>query len=1143
MVKVFPARPFAASAPVFASCFAFVLFGGASGCGEDTQGLRRTPEGAGPMIVFDLTAKPIPDLPLPNDIATRPDPSSPTGLRLNASILANTTFEATLRERLDELSGWGTSQPITLTFDAPIDLDTLLAGHRDYETDPSGADYNFENDVIFLVDVTEGSPTFGEFYPLDFGDGNFPDILRRPDLYFENDPNVTSTTLLNESFSEDKNGNGRLDPGEDIDMDGRLDTPNVYEWLDGKPGIDPYDDVATMYDFATNTLSGRPLIPLLGGTTYAVVVTERLQDADGNPVRSPFTYVNHADQTETLQPAIDALAGIGVDRDEIAFAWSFTTQDVHHQLVTIRDGLYGAGPMAWLAEDFEPVLTDLHIVRDDIDPLAGGMREVKNRYVIPGEQLHRLVGPLASELFGAQDVTVMEDTHHYPAYHVSGSFETPYFLDMPGEERWNGSWPSNLEDPEIRERVGRRKVNFLCSVPRWQYKKFAHDDLNGGDLSEEEARALSSAVAMIGHGYSLNRMTHLGGFSPSYNKWGVTGCEIDAPDHGLELNPTLDSTLTVLLQLQGLTPLADVLKEGRARDIDGDGNIDSGDTWFGADSYRIRDSFRQSVLDYMVMLRVFRNFDGQRTMPWDVDEDGQNELAGDFDGDGHVDFGGEDVDYFASGESLGGIMSAILSGIEPRIVAGAPISGGAGLTSLALKTEQGGAYEPFSLQVMGPAWIGERDPDTGYTEVYQLYPNGNDDERTTVAYLAPDEIQIGDVVVVTNESKRVSHCARVLSGDDIPEDFRNSLPGLDPGVMVRSNFFERMDGSFRVALPADRGDRVKLTILAGRSDEHVVEVDPQDLEGHVKGNTKVRRVIENFEVAASYKAGWYNERVDYPQGAPLVSLEHGLGFKRAHSLARKAINLVGMSIEPGDPVNYAPYYSKYALTYREGEQSFESDPHHVLDIVTIGDPAVPVSLGVHIARAAGFIDLFSPRAEWGKTENRAIVDSKALEAITWLGRHEGFVGQLMDVDNLSESQNTAAADSPEPADGFHSPRLDPPLRAIKASFRSPEGVSGLSLPMPEATGAHVMVPGTHSNTNVFDVGSYMVNVIAYYFHTRGKEVRYEVCMEDTDACDWIPNILTLPGDDCESDEECTSSMCVDGECAYTPEFYGELVGG
>jgi hypothetical protein len=1111
----------------------------AAACGEDTQGLRRTPDGDGPKIVFDLTAQPIPDLPLPNNIATRPDPTSPTGVRLNASMLATTDYEATLRERLDGLTGWGTSQPVTLSFDAPIDLQSLLDGHRDYETNPEGGDYNFDNDVVFLIDVTEGSPTYQEFVPLDFGDGNFPDILRRTDLYFEADPNVTSTTLLNESFDEDRNKNGILDPGEDIDMDGRLDKPNVLASLDGKPGVDPYKDVATFYDFATNTLSGRPLMPLLGATTYAVVVTEGLKGTDGEPVRSPFDFVNHADQTDDLQPALGALAGVGLGAEDVAFAWTFTTQDVHHDMVMIRNGLYGAGPMAWLAEEFPPVLTELHITRDEEDPVPNPPLETRNRYVIPGEQLHRLVEPLAGQLFGAQDTSVMEDTHRYPAYHVSGSFETPYFLDMEGESRWNGTWPSNLADPSIRERIGRRKVNFLCSIPRWQYKQ-----AGGFGDTREEAEAASSPVAMIGHGYSLNRMTHLGGYSTSYNKWGVTGCEIDAPDHGLELDKQTDDLLTILLHVQGLTPLADVLKEGRARDIDDDGAVDSGDTWFGADGYRIRDSFRQSVLDYMVMLRVFRNFDGTRKMPWDVDGDGNNEIAGDFNGDGHVDFGGEDVDYFASGESLGGIMSSILAGIEPQIVAAAPISGGGGLTSLALKTEQGGAYEPFSLQVMGPAWIGERDTENGGVRIYQLYANGNDDERTTFAHLDESEVQIGDVVVVTNETKRISHCAQVLSAQDIPEEFRASLPGLQPDNMVRGNFWERFEGSFRVGLPSDRGDRVSLTILEGREDEHVVHVDPDNLECESLGNTRVRRVIDTWEVGASYKAGWYNETIEYAEGDPLVSLEQGLGFKRAHSLARKAINLVGLSIEPGDPVNYAPYYSKYKLEYQEGDETFENEPHNVLDVVTIGDPAVPVSLGVHIARAAGFIDFFNVDDKWGKTENRAIIDSGALEAITWLNRHPGYAGQLMDVDNYSESENTADPDTKELSqDGFDSPRLDPPLRAFKPTFESEDGMSGLGMPMPEANGQHVMTPGSHSNTQIFDVGTYMVNVIAYYFHTRGTEIRTEFCMEQTDGCDWMPKTLKLPGEGCTEDDECTSSECVDNKCVYPAEFYGDPVEG
>lgn len=1097
-------------------------------CSEAATGLRATPAGEGPTVVFDLSARPIPDLPLPNDIATRPDPSSPTGLRLNASLLATTEFEATLREKLNRVSGWGTSQPMTISFDAPLDIESLLAGHRDWQTNPDGRDYDFRNDVMFLVDVTPGSPTFQQFTPLDFGDGNFPDTLRRPDLYFEADPNVTSTTLLNESFDEDRNGNGRLDPGEDIDMDGRLDRPNVYPMLDGDPDVDLYDDVMTFYDRSTNTLIARPLVPLLQGTTYAVVVTERLKGANGEPVRSPFEFVHHTDQSDDIEPALAALEGVGVGLDEVAFAWSFTTQDVHHELVMIRDGLYGAGPMAWLAEDFEPVLTELYIARDPIDPDSG--LPVNNRYIIPGELLEGLVVPLASVLFGADDPAPMAATHRFPAYHVQGAFETPYFLDMPGEERWNGVWPADLAAPDVRQRVGRRKVNFWCSIPRWQYKR-----LQEAGVSEADKKASPAPVAVIGHGYTLNRLTHLGGYSSSYNKFGVAGCEIEAPDHGLELDDELRTQLRFLMAAFGISPTADVLEEGRARDIDGDGAVDSGDTWFGADGYRIRDSFRQSVLDYMVMIRMFRNFDGVRTMPWDVDGDGVDDLAGDFDGDGFVDLGGDDVDYFASGESLGGIMSSILAGIEPRIVAAAPISGGAGLTTLALKTEQGGAYEPFSLQVMGPAWIGERDPEFGGVRIYQLFANGNDAQRTTVARLREDEVQPGDVVMVVNLDKRVAHCARVLAGDDIPVAFREQLPGLDPSVLVRGGFFDRLEGSFRVALPADRGDRVRIVVLQGIEGEDVVEVDPDNLECHSLNNTRARRVVDTWEEATSYKAGAYAEEESYAVGDPLVSLEQGIGFKRAHPLARKAINLVGVGIEPGDPVNYAPYYSKYALEYREGDRSFTSEARNVLDIVTIGDPAVPVSLGVHIARAAGFIELFEPDARWGRTPNRVIAESYALEAVTWLQRFPGYEGQLMDLDNYSESQNTADPASKELSrDGFDSPRLDPPLRNWGPTANG-NGVSGLSLPMPEDDGQHVFVVGTHSNTEIFDVGMYMANMVAYYFHTRGGEVRAEPCMEQLDACDWLPKALAFPGEDCTVAADCTSNACVDGECVF-PEY-------
>src|SRR6478609_7977735 len=53
--------------------------------------------GSGPRVVWDLTARPLPEIPLPNDVATFPDPGSPTGRRINASLVAPTGVESRLR--------------------------------------------------------------------------------------------------------------------------------------------------------------------------------------------------------------------------------------------------------------------------------------------------------------------------------------------------------------------------------------------------------------------------------------------------------------------------------------------------------------------------------------------------------------------------------------------------------------------------------------------------------------------------------------------------------------------------------------------------------------------------------------------------------------------------------------------------------------------------------------------------------------------------------------------------------------------------------------------------------------------------------------------------------------------------------------
>ena len=139
-------------------------------------------------VKMDFYAKPLPEIPLPNDIATRFDPDSPTKRRINASMVAPTSFEIEARTLVDKLDGWGVGQPITIPFTGPLSIESIKAGHSD-------ADYEPSNDVLYLIDITPGSPTEGELQTLDIGEGNYPVILERNE-YWKNDPRGWTLALL-----------------------------------------------------------------------------------------------------------------------------------------------------------------------------------------------------------------------------------------------------------------------------------------------------------------------------------------------------------------------------------------------------------------------------------------------------------------------------------------------------------------------------------------------------------------------------------------------------------------------------------------------------------------------------------------------------------------------------------------------------------------------------------------------------------------------------------------------------------------------------------------------------------------------------------------------------------------------------------
>ena len=114
--------------------------------GSPPEGLApAVTEPSAPVVVFDLAARPLPEIPLPNDLATRLDPNEPfTGRRVNVSLDAPTAVEREVRRRLSLTNGFGIYAPITVSFTRPLNLDELEERHQH--------DLDFDDDAVYIVD-------------------------------------------------------------------------------------------------------------------------------------------------------------------------------------------------------------------------------------------------------------------------------------------------------------------------------------------------------------------------------------------------------------------------------------------------------------------------------------------------------------------------------------------------------------------------------------------------------------------------------------------------------------------------------------------------------------------------------------------------------------------------------------------------------------------------------------------------------------------------------------------------------------------------------------------------------------------------------------------------------------------------------
>ena len=1218
--------------------FCLFLLCGTLSClsGEDSssgsgEGLAPTPDPNGTRIKFDPLAQPMPEIPFPNDLATVMDASSATGRRLNIRMAAPTKLEEDVRSNINTLDGFGTFSPITVSFEKPLDLRTVNADNvlilnidpasprfgqsipidfPPHDWPPDSAtdhpDWTAYPLIIEGTDCSDQHPCQGsESHRMDFG-------------YFHFDYHWKVNNLMMEGNEEDDNCNGILDPGEDMDYDGVLDHPNVafpecynkacfpvgeaqdkavsphpdrcparLKWVEADMDTESVtldNQLVTNFEFETNTLILRPLISLEERTQYAVVLGRGLRDIQGNPIRSPFTYINHAMQTEPLRVLKSLLPSNGKSLSDVAFAWSFTTQTISQGLEVIRDGLKGKGSMAYLVDRFP---AELEGILDHEICLLGECDEEKgihNTHIMKPEQLEALFTIVLSAMtFSWIDISdlvfivsdLLDSTLKYVDYFVVGSFYAPMFLDGPDSH-------FDIDYGTGRARVKEDLIPFWISVPKRK--------------TENHPSWYPDApfpVAFYGHGYSGSKIEALG-FGNHLARFGFATFAMDETGHGpageledvvsvldeivqdaegneMSLDEILDQVaaicplvkMWILKQLANLiiqyhpewddsmdlvnycgewmnedpeakkcraagecpakcmvvefskTPLYEgAFLSGRAVDLTGDGVRDSGVDFWTARSFHTRDIVRQAVVDYIHTIRVLRSFDGERRWKFDVNGDGEPELAGDFNGDGVVDFGGpcvpdyshcksEDADcvpvlkdcdpddpddtnrqnYSGMGQSMGAFIMSILQVVEPGMTAIAPVSGGAGLMDIGMRTSNEGVREAVYLEVLGPILIGGTKRDTCRQWTYYKVCEeeefqGIEEDDWVLSFdaldgnlekiwpiSAMDPLKEGDLVRVRNLSNGEEKTRGVASF------------GTDEG--------RKMLG-FRVNIPADNGDNLLIQVLDG------------DTGGLIWQTTT-------------------------------TSIGKGYGYQRNSPDLRRMMGLSQMILDPADPVNYAPHYFWDPLPGMK--------PKSTLINHTLGDMKVPVGTGLTMARAARLLDYENPVSAYaGDTANEMLLKHWVAEAIPRIHRfsaEKGYTcgdeqqvrpcGDYFDADNVGEGLDDDCdrdENATYPGGRCTDYRLDAPhlpddeayedagvegsydTLYFRQTFATPGlahrnngsgEYSGFRLPNIMVYDNALKAEDRHgiflsAPTKPFNLDLYMINLIGRYFQTRGGEL-------------------------------------------------------
>ena len=730
------------------------------------------------------------------------------------------------------------------------------------------------------------------------------------------------------------------------------------------------DAMMTFYERETNTLIVRPLVPLEERTTYAVLVTRRILDVHGEPVGSPYEFINHTSQTEDLKNIVEVMPE-GLELDDIAFAYTFTTQTVESAMVAVRDGLYGHGVQGHLGRDFPAELHSLEPMRDE-----DYEHPISNYQILYSEEWQKAFRVVMQELGGVSDFDHNETeklgelVYKYIDYFVVGSFQSPQLFERYDEDgNWlplnDQAWPEDLDQkaaPAVAE-----TVYFTLAVPR----------------KEISARGEGGQVPVViqSHGYGGNRFDGVQ-YAGFHAKFGMATLSIDGPGHGLGMDDLQIELSRSIMKNYGLVATSDAFHKDRTFNQNNDAlnKGDSGADFWTAYLFHTRDVVRQFALDYMQLIRVIRSFDGIRNWKYDVDGNGLQELAGDFDADGQVDVGSESPIHMVGG-SLGGIMSMVMAGLEPELTAVSPVAGGGGYADMGPRTAQRGAIEGFVLRAMAPVYLGTTQDDGSFL-FETLIPDLN--HANTLPVATVEGVNPWDTIVVKNLVNGELGCGYVLA-----------------------------DGTYRSSVASDLHDAHEIHVYAG----------PQLAGGtdcELRGAVEPKLIVDTFDEDRFFQGETYRA------GEPLMAMAEGFGMRRATSRFRKFTGIGQLVLEPADPVNYARFALEEPLYFPGTQQETGT---HVLQITTLGDLAVPATSGATYGRAAGLIGYTGPKEKFGKSENQLLIDTHTIEAVNTLDRYTNAEGQgvHLDIANLSEGNDMFGPGQPRmtPSARFGFDELDP----------------------------------------------------------------------------------------------------------------------